>query len=467
MLFSSMIFVWIFLPVVLAGNFLLTKLGGCHVANIFLLIASLFFYAWGEPVYVFLMLASITINWVSGMFLVNHSHSRLVLVTDIILNLAILGYFKYAGMFVSTVNTLVKGNLTVPKISLPIGISFFTFQALSYMIDVYRGEVDPQKNWFKLALYVSFFPQLIAGPIVKYKDVNDRIEHRTLSLTQTASGIRRFAYGFGKKVLLANVLGLCADTLYGIDLTQMTSAMAWIASIAYTLQIYFDFSGYSDMAIGLGRMFGFEFKENFNYPYTSHSIREFWRRWHISLSSWFRDYVYIPLGGNRKGTARTYLNLIIVFFLTGIWHGASWTFVLWGLYHGLFCIIERLGFDKLLKKSKILSWIYCMFIVNIGWVFFRVDNTVTSLRVISRMLRPWHYMTSSYSIFELVTPQMFLVIILGILGSGIIRWIGNKAELADRWRYSVPEIVYCSAVFFLSILSLASSTYNPFIYFRF
>lgn len=328
MLFSSMVFVWIFLPVVLAGNYLLTRIGGHRAANVFSLIASLFFYAWGEPIYVVLMLVSITVNYFSGLFLSKYPKSRIILVMTLFTNLAILAYFKYAGMLVETLNTLFKGNLAVPQISLPIGISFFTFQALSYVVDVYRGETKPQKNWFKLALYVSFFPQLIAGPIVKYKDVDAQIESRTLSMRQTASGIRRFTYGFAKKVLLANVLGLCADTLYGVGINQMTGVMTWIASISYTLQIYFDFSGYSDMAIGLGKMFGFEFKENFNYPYTSHSIREFWRRWHISLSSWFRDYVYIPLGGNRKGAVRTYLNLVIVFFLTGIWHGASWTFVL-------------------------------------------------------------------------------------------------------------------------------------------
>lgn len=467
MLFSSMVFIWIFLPAVLAGNFILVKLGGCRAANILLLAASLLFYAWGEPVYVILMLASITVNWVSGLLLSRHPHSKAVLAIDVIINLSLLGYFKYAGMFVETLNTITKGNLSVPDISLPIGISFFTFQALSYVIDAYRGEVKPQRNWAKLALYVSFFPQLIAGPIVKYKDVNEQIESRTLSVKQTASGIRRFSYGFAKKVLLANTLGLCADTLYSLDISHVTGLMAWTASIAYTLQIYFDFSGYSDMAIGLGRMFGFEFRENFNYPYTSHSIREFWRRWHISLSSWFRDYVYIPLGGNRRGTGRTYLNLLIVFFLTGIWHGASWSFVFWGLYHGLFCIIERIGFGNVLKKSKVLSWVYCMFVVNIGWVFFRVESVSGSMDYIGRMLQPWRYAVSDYSIFEFVTPQMIIVVIAGILGSGIIRWIGTKTGLEGKWKYSVVEIIYCSAAFFLSLLSLASNTYNPFIYFRF
>ena len=263
------------------------------------------------------------------------------------------------------------------------------------------------------------------------------------------------------------MLGLCADTLYGVGINQMTGVMTWIASISYTLQIYFDFSGYSDMAIGLGKMFGFEFKENFNYPYTSHSIREFWRRWHISLSSWFRDYVYIPLGGNRKGAVRTYLNLVIVFFLTGIWHGASWTFVLWGLYHGLFCIVERVGFGNLLEKSKVLSWIYCMFVVDVGWIFFRVDKLSDSLAYIVRMLAPWKYTVSDYSLFEFVTPQMLVVIVFGILGSGIVKWIGERTKLETKWKYSIAEIIYGAAIFVLSLLSLAGNTYNPFIYFRF
>lgn len=467
MLFSSMIFVWIFLPITLLGNFVLQKIGGNKAANILLLLSSLFFYAWGEPIYVVLMLISITINWLSGLALSKFSNRKLILVVDILLNLGLLGYFKYMGMFVETINAIFKGQLSVPQISLPIGISFFTFQALSYAIDVYRKETETQKNWFKLALYVSFFPQLIAGPIVKYKDVSDQIDNRSISLNQTASGIRRFSYGFAKKVLLANVLGLCADKLYAIPIDSVTGIMAWIASVAYTLQIYFDFSGYSDMAVGLGRMFGFEFKENFNYPYMSLSIREFWRRWHISLSSWFRDYVYIPLGGNRKGEGRTYLNLFIVFFLTGFWHGASWTFVFWGIYHGIFIVIERLGFDKVLRRSKIISWLYCTLVVNFGWVFFRVDDIYRSLRYISRLLRPWKYTVSQYSIFEFVNTQMLITIILGILGSGIIKLCGEKLRIRDKWKFSYAEIIYCVAIFFLSLLSLASSTYNPFIYFRF
>ena len=322
MLFSSMIFLWLFLPIILIVNrFLRIK-----QQNLFLLLASLFFYAWGEPKYVLLMLFSIFINWGSGMILnAFPAYKKMILWISIFLNLGLLGYFKYLGLFVRTVNHLFGADrLRQPDIALPIGISFFTFQALSYVIDVYRGECKAQKNIFDLALYISFFPQLIAGPIVKYKDVNEQITNRTVTLEKTAEGIRRFIYGLAKKVLISNILAQGADMIFALDMQEMTGTLAWTATFLYTFQIYYDFSGYSDMAIGLGKMFGFTFNENFNYPYISLSIREFWRRWHISLSTWFREYVYIPLGGNRKGTVRTYLNLGIVFFLTGIWHGASY-----------------------------------------------------------------------------------------------------------------------------------------------
>ena len=302
---------------------------------------------------------------------------------------------------------------------------------------------------------------------MRYADIDRQIENRTISACQTASGIRRFLYGFAKKVLLANVLGSCADVLYSISIDNVTGVMVWVASVAYTLQIYYDFSGYSDMAIGLGRMFGFEFKENFHYPYMSHSIREFWRRWHISLGRWFREYVYIPLGGSRKGTGRTYLNLILVFALTGFWHGASWTFVFWGLFHGCFLVLERIGLGKVLGKSKAVSWLYCMVVVHVGWVFFRTENLKNSIRYLSRMLQPWKYTHSSYSVFEFVSIKMIVVIALGILGAGMIQWIGERAGIRSRWKDSWAEIICCAGMFFLALLSLASGTYNPFIYFRF
>ena len=315
MLFSSMIFLWLFLPITFLGS----KIVGKKYVNFLLLIASLIFYAWGEPIYVLLMLCSILINWLSGLLIVkNLKYRSLILFFNVIINLFLLGYFKYAGMFVRTWNSIIKiVRIPEPEIALPIGISFFTFQALSYVVDVYRGEVKAQKNILNLALYISFFPQLIAGPIVKYREIEKQIDNREINMSKTAEGVRRFIYGLSKKVLVSNILAKSAGLIFAMPLEEVTGVMAWIASVLYLFQIYYDFSGYSDMAIGLGKMFGFEFSENFNYPYMSLSIREFWRRWHISLSTWFREYVYIPLGGNKKGQKRTYINLMIVFFLNG------------------------------------------------------------------------------------------------------------------------------------------------------
>lgn len=467
MLFTSMIFIWIFLPIVLVGNFLLQKAGGNKAANILLVIASIFFYAWGEPIYVLLMIFSIFINWFAGYMLSKtERHKKTILILAIVVNLALIGFFKYAGMIVATVNQLTGASFPMPEIALPIGISFFTFQALSYVVDVYRKECRPQKNVLKVALYVSFFPQLIAGPIVKYKDIEEQIDTRTVSACQVAQGIRRFAYGFAKKILISNILASVADTIYALDLTEVTCPMAWIASLMYTFQIYYDFSGYSDMAIGLGKMFGFEFKENFNYPYISLSIREFWRRWHISLSSWFRDYVYIPLGGSRRGKLLTYKNLLVVFFLTGLWHGASWNFVFWGLFHGVFIIIERIGFNNFLKKHKIFSWIYTFFLANIGWVFFKLENIQDAFAHIGRMFQPWSDIQGAHVLREYVNLHTVFIFICAVVGMGLIQKLG-KTSLARKWKYSVPEIVFCAFLIILSLASLASNTYNPFIYFRF
>ena len=340
MVFSSMIFLWLFLPLVLFFYFISNN----KLKNIILLIFSLIFYAWGESKYILLMLLSIFINYLFGILIDKfRKHDKLFLVLAVITNLGLLGYFKYFNFFVNVVNK-INGETLVGfrDIVLPIGISFYTFQILSYVIDLYRKEIKVQKNILNLALYVSFFPQLIAGPIVKYKDVDNEINNRKVDLKLFASGVRRFVYGLGKKVLLSNTLALVVDTIYSYNVSQLNTPLVWIAIIAYTFQIYFDFSGYSDMAIGLGRMFGFHFLENFNLPYISQSITEFWRRWHISLSTWFKEYLYIPLGGNRKGKIRTYLNLFIVFFATGLWHGASFNFIAWGLYYGVFLIIEKL-----------------------------------------------------------------------------------------------------------------------------
>lgn len=469
MVFSSMVFLWIFLPVVFLLSLLIRNI---KAQNILLLIASLIFYAWGEPTYIILLLASVVMNWALGLCIEKYENRRrLFLAIDIIGNLLLLGYFKYCNFVLNTLDHLLP-MLHLPRtsIALPIGISFFTFQAMSYVIDLYRGEYKAQKNVLNLALYISFFPQLIAGPIVKYRDIDEQITVRSVSREKIASGFRRFIYGLGKKVVISNLLAVSVDKIFALDPSQMTGLVAWCGAVFYTLQIYYDFSGYSDMAIGLGKMFGFDFLENFNYPYISASIKEFWRRWHISLSSWFKEYLYIPLGGNRKGKFRTYVNLSIVFAVTGLWHGASWNFVGWGLYHGAFLIFERMGFGKLLEKSKVLSRIYCMIVVVIGWVFFRVDSVSTGLRVIERMLMPWKYQTSAVAIGTLMSEQTVLACVIGVIGCGILQKIFTCRKLsgfASRWKNSLPEAIYCGLVLFYCIMLLANNTYNPFIYFRF
>ena len=352
MVFSSMVFLWIFLPVSLVGGFVFQKI---RLQNLFLLLMSLLFYAWGEPHYLILLLLSIGMNWAFGLWMERApSHKKFVLVLSVLCNLALLGYYKYADFILNTLDAFLPGD-DLPRLHLPlpIGISFFTFQAMSYVIDLYRGEYQAEKSLLDLALYISFFPQLIAGPIVKYRDIHEEIHNRqTVSLANLSTGARRFIYGLGKKVILSNLIASCATTFLSADQTQTSSLMAWTGVILYALQIYYDFSGYSDMAIGLGRMFGFHILENFNLPYISGSIQEFWRRWHMSLSGWFKEYLYIPLGGNRKGELRTCINLLIVFATTGLWHGASWNFVCWGRAAGLFQIFEKApGFRSHLRTT--------------------------------------------------------------------------------------------------------------------
>ena len=465
MVFSSSVFLLLFLPIVFVGNLFVKK----RHSNCFLLLASLVFYAWGEPYFVLLLIASVVFNWGIGLAIwkTEGNIRKLFLVIGIIGNLGILGYYKYAAFFARTLNSLIgKDHIPVLETVLPIGISFFSFQALSYIVDVYKGDADASKSLINVALYISFFPQLIAGPIVKYRDINMQIEDRDCNWIDVSDGFKRFIYGLGKKVLISNILGMCVDIIYAYDITAIDCRTAWIGALAYTFQIYYDFSGYSDMAIGLGKMFGFRILENFDYPYLSHSINEFWRRWHISLGSWFREYVYIPLGGNRKGTRRTYVNLIIVFFLTGLWHGSDMSFVIWGLYHGFFTIIERLGFKKILDRTKIVSMIYTFLIVNFGWVLFRADNISTGLRYIARMLLPWRYSDTGIEAWNYMDNKTFFVFGCAILGMGIIKtFVPEKVKAA--WRSSVIEAVYCICVLLLCLASVASDTYNPFIYFQF
>lgn len=394
MVFASSLFLFLFLPITLIGYF---SLRSTSLRNLFLLVMSLIFYAWGEPVYVLLMIVSIIINYTAGLLIHIYHHKQTPLITKgmiltvcIIINLGLLLYFKYANFLINNLNTLLQllalPSINYPLVALPIGISFFTFQALSYVIDVYRKETDVQLNPINCALYVSLFPQLIAGPIVRYHDVAQQIVSRTITSHQFSLGIQRFIFGLAKKVILANTLGEVADKIFEIPGPDLTTGLAWLGITCYTLQIYFDFAGYSDMAIGLGRMFGFEFLENFNYPYVSQSIREFWRRWHISLSTWFRDYLYIPLGGNRGSWLQTYFNLWIVFFLCGLWHGASWNFVIWGALHGAYLVVERLGWQNHLNRLwRPLQHGYTLLLVMIGWVFFRADSLGHALQYLASM----------------------------------------------------------------------------------
>lgn len=470
MLFSSMFFLWLFLPFTVVVNALLNP----RYSNLFLLIMSLLFYAWGEPVYVVLMLLSVLLNYLCGRWIDRAKRGRsAILAFGVFLNLGILGFFKYAGFFASSVNFFI-GREAIPVISLPlpIGISFFTFQALSYVIDVYRKKCSVQKNILNLALYISFFPQLIAGPIVRYSDIEKQIASRQMTTEGFSVGFRRFIYGLSKKVIISNCMAQIADKVFALSAGELTAISAWIGAISYMMQIYYDFSGYSDMAIGLGKMFGFDFLENFRYPYLSKSIHEFWQRWHISLGTWFKEYVYIPLGGNRKGKILTYINLSVVFLLTGLWHGANWTFVLWGVYHGIFQIIERMGGSRLLKKAGVFANLYCMIVVLFGWVLFRADSVGHALMFASRMLAPWKFgIENALSIrpLFLLNARSMLVFALAVLGAGPVQAISKKVlkRLSEKWKMSLAEIPVLALLLIYCILLLASGTYNPFIYFRF
>lgn len=477
MLFSSTVFLFYFLPIVLGLYFISPR----PIKNTILLVASLFFYAWGEPRFVLIMLASIAMNYVFGLLVDRDRHHekkiKLWMTLMVLGNLGMLGVFKYASSFVENVNSVLGFSLNDPEIPLPLGISFFTFQAMSYVIDVYRKDGQVQRNIFDLALYVSFFPQLIAGPIVRYQTVADEIVDRRETIDDFVSGIQRFVIGLGKKMILANSAGYVADQIFGMPAGEMSTTLAWIGIIAYSLQIYFDFSGYSDMAIGLGRMFGFHFLENFNYPYISRSVSEFWRRWHMSLGSWFRDYVYIPLGGNRQGEWKTYRNLAVVWFLTGIWHGASWTFIAWGVYYGVFIMLERAFLGKWLKAMP--SWLslsFTLFVVIIGWVFFRADDFPYAIAYLQTMFglhggplfdQQALYYLVQYGVVLLIAIIAATPIPRIIVGKFLSQELDDTKTTATRRIVGLVRVSGVLVLFFLSISYIVSSTFNPFIYFRF
>lgn len=462
MLFSSTTFLFFFLPITLIvyyNPFFKDR----KFRNYFLLLASLLFYGFGEPLFIFLMLFSILINYFLGLGVANSKHRKMYVILAYILNLFILFVFKYLSFTLQNINFLFNTSFAL-KIVLPIGISFFTFQILSYVIDVYRDPKLVQKNFLNLALYISLFPQLIAGPIVRYQTVANELTNRKENKKDFSEGIYMFIIGLGKKVLISNYVGLIADNIfYNISYQNISVITAWIGAISYTLQIYFDFSGYSDMAIGLGRMFGFHFSQNFNYPYIANSITDFWKRWHISLSTWFRDYVYIPLGGNRVSNRRHIFNLFIVWLFTGMWHGANWTFIVWGIFYFVLLLIEKK--TNIIKKMGKLSHVYTLFFVIIAWIIFRADNLNIAIKYISNM----------FGIGTTFIDQMSrdylhvigLIIPLGILlSTPLIKTLWSKIKFNNTLK-NLIELCVIMIIFIFSLLSCINSTYNPFIYFNF
>ena len=437
----------------------------------------MFFYAWGEHVYVVIMLISIFCNYLFGLLIHNSSTKtkrKLVLIITVMFNIGMLGVFKYSAFIVNNFNNIFNIDIVISNLRLPLGISFFTFQALSYVIDVYRNDSKVQKNLFSLALYISLFPQLVAGPIVRYQTVAEQIDNREYKIEKFGQGVYRLILGLFKKVIIANTLGGVVDSVFYINPSNIATATAWLAIICYSLQIFFDFSGYSDMAIGLGKMFGFDFLENFNYPYISRSVSEFWRRWHISLGTWFKDYVYISLGGSRNGRIRTYINLSIVWFLTGFWHGASWNFIAWGAYFGALIILEKLFLqEKILSKVfSPIAHLYSILAVMGGWVLFRADNLWYAYDFVKTMFAINNTALYDSQTLMYLNDNWLIILIGSILSTPIvkciIKWIRNKNEniFEKNFVYALSGII-TSFLFILVIINLVNSTYNPFLYFRF
>ena len=470
MVFSSLTFLFIFLPILCLLYFIIPK-KWIKIKNILLLIFSLLFYAWGEPKYIILMLVTVLISYIFGL-IINHTKNTKLrttwFITSIILIISSLIYFKYTNFLISNINSIFKLNISIKNIVLPIGISFYTFQILSYIIDLYRHKIKVQKNFFNLALYISFFPQLIAGPIVKYETIEDQLENRTSTIDKVASGLERFIIGLGKKVIIANNMALIADAIFNSEtLNQFSFIIIVLGVISYTFQIYFDFSGYSDMAIGLGKIFGFEFLENFNYPYMATSITDFWKRWHISLTAFFREYIYIPLGGNRVSKKRWLLNMTIVWLLTGIWHGASWTFIIWGVYYLILLILEKTLLKNVISKTpKIIKYIFTFILINIGWLIFRVNNIIDLSIIFSSLFtnRTIHFKDFININPEVISslPYMLLAI---LFSTNIYKTIDNKFN--NNIIYDIIKKGILSIILIISISLLVSSLYNPFIYFRF
>ena len=475
MLFTSSIFLYVFLPALLLIYILTPK----NLKNSVLALASLFFYFWGEVDYAWVFLLSVALNYVAG-YVLGKAHEatlkRNLLILACVLNLGLLIYFKYTNFIVDNLNgfllTIGFSAWNVDKVHLPIGISFITFHAMSYLIDIKRGTCREQKNPLDVLLYLSLFPQLIAGPIVRYHQIAAQIKDREFLITNVYSGLRRFIFGLAKKVLIANQLGIIADKIFAISGHDLTTPLAWLGITAYSLQLYFDFSGYSCMALGLALMFGFRFPENFNYPYISRSIQEFWRRWHISLSSWFRDYLYIPLGGNKKGAFRTYINLVVVFFLCGLWHGAQWNFVVWGLFHGMFLVIERAGFSNYLERAGVIfSHGYTILVFMVAWVFFRADSLPHAILYIQAMfgLNSPSPDLINHNAGYYLTAEIKAIFVLALVFSTPL-WLKMDAIIQKNMKRFLVQLI--DGVLIVSILAIClmyinESSYNPFIYFRF
>lgn len=466
MVFSSTIFLCVYLPLVLLGYYICPKKG----RNLFLLIVSLVFYAWGEPKYVFLMIFSILVNYIFGRLMDKNrgrqKRMKLLLVLSVVIDLGLLSVFKYTDFIITNVNAIFGSSFDLLKIALPIGISFYTFQAMSYTIDVYRNDVRVQKNLIDFGMYITMFPQLIAGPIVRYADVQDQLAERSVTTADFSEGVMRFVVGLGKKVLLANQMGTVWSEIYALG-GDVSALMAWTGAIAYTFQIYFDFSGYSDMAIGLGRMFGFKFPENFRYPYQSVSITDFWRRWHITLSTWFKEYLYIPLGGNRCGLARQALNLLIVWSLTGFWHGAGWNFVMWGLYYFVILFIEKLFLLKALDKlPKFFRHVYALLLIVIGWVIFASDDVSVLLPYLGSMFGA-NGAVGGMDVYTLFTKAVLLIICC-VASTELPKrlFLSATGAMNEKAAFTIKSVMTI-ALLALSMVLLIGDSYNPFLYFRF
>lgn len=468
MVFSSLLFIYLFLPLTMFIYYLSPR----KIRNAIILIMSLIFYGWGEPIYIFLMIGSILIEYLGSILIDknrnNKDKSKLIFITILVINISTLVFFKYYGFIIDNINSLFRTNLRIRTLPLPLGISFYTFKLISYLVDVYNNKVKVQKNIISFGAYIAMFPQLISGPIVQYSIVEKELNKRIETISDFGAGIEKFIIGLGKKVLIANNIGLLWSEIKALPNNELSVLTAWLGIIAFTLQIYYDFSGYSDMAIGLGKMLGFTFPENFNYPYISKSVTEFWRRWHISLSSWFRDYIYIPLGGNRRGLAIQIRNIFIVWFTTGLWHGASWNFIIWGLYFGVVIFIEKIFLLKILNKlPKIVGNIYTMLLVIISWVFFDIDTLKGALSYIGVMFgRSQNAIYDNLSMYLLNTNLVIIVVaVIGVtpLVKNIINFLKGRLKIPG----SIMVLIFCILILIISTAYLVNESYSPFLYFKF